>query len=348
MTHPDWHAFLGAAGARLVNTEIADFGDAAAELQVARADSGETLLAPLPHLTLIRCSGDDAREFLHNQLTSDVRRLADASAQPAAWCTAKGRMLASFFLLREEATYTLRLATDLSAAIAKRLRLYVLRSKVKIDEVGTARVLLGLSGPHAVSALASAGLPVPAADLALAHFATGWVLRRAENRYEIAIDAADAPTRWQALAKQARPVGTPVWRWQEIRAGWPLVVAATSEEFVPQMADFEKIDGVSFQKGCYPGQEVVARTRYLGKIKRHLYRLHSEAPLVAGEALWVGGDAPQACGCVVDGAPSPAGGFEALAVIQEEFTDGRTLHLGDVDGAALSIGARVHPEEESA
>lgn len=364
MTSPDWQEFLVAAGARFVAAEsgadgaVADFGDAAGELLAAADGSAQTLLAPLAHLALVVCSGDDATEFLHKQFTSDVRRLAAGSAQPAAWCSAKGRMLANFLLLRDESGYALRLAADLAETVAKRLRIYVMRAKVKVDADG-ARVLLGLAGPQAEAALAAAGLPLPAADLGVASCAGGWVLRREAagrtQRYEIALDAALAPAVWQALASVARPVGGTVWRGLEIRSGWPQLYAATSEEFVPQMADFDRIGGVNFQKGCYPGQEVVARARYLGKVKRHLYRVQAALPLVPGDSLWPPAAGEQttgalACGMIVDGAPAPGGGFDALAVIQEDFLGGvaGALHLGAADGAAVQVGAPVHAAEESA
>lgn len=338
MTHSDWQAFLGAAGARIDNQQLGDFGDLPGELRAAR---DATVLVPLTHLALIACTGDDAGDFLHNQLTSDVRHLADGAAQPAAWCTAKGRMLASCFLLRSGNTYTLRLAADLAPAIAKRLRIYVLRSKVKVEEsaAGAERILLGLAGAQSEAALTAAGLPIPAADLALASFATGWVLRLAADRYEIGVDVAAAPAVWQSLASVARPAGSPVWRWLDIRSGWPLVTAATSEEFVPQMADFDQIGGVSFKKGCYPGQEVIARTHYLGKIKRHLFRLHAATSLVAGEALWSLDSPDSACGMIVDGTPSPEGGFDALAVVQESVADRPTLSIGNLDGASATLSS---------
>jgi folate-binding protein YgfZ len=377
MTAPDWQEFLVAAGARfnaklvagetgegseaIEAIEVADFGDVAGELLAAGEGSTQTLLAPLTHLALVVCSGDDAGDFLHKQLTSDVRALAAGSAQPSAWCTAKGRMLANFLLLRDESGYVLRLSADLAETIAKRLRVYVMRSKVKVAADG-GRVVLGLAGAQADAALAAAGLPQPAADLALAAFAGGWVLRRAANgqngqqsRYEIALDAALAPAVWQALATVARPVGNAVWRWLEIRAGWPQIGAATSEQFVPQMADFDRIGGVNFQKGCYPGQEIVARSRYLGQVKRHLYRVHAATPLGPGDTLWPATDVEQpvgglGCGMIVDAAPAPAGGVDALAVIQEDFLGGvaGSLHLGAADDAVVQVGARVHAAGESA
>ena len=344
MINPDWQAFLGAAGARIDNAQVADFGDLEGELAAAR---DATVLVPLTHLGLIACSGEDARDFLQNQLTSDVRQVGDGGAQHTAWCTAKGRMLMSGLLLRAGPDYQLRIAAELIPAMAKRLRMYVLRAKVKIEvpaENGAGRVLLGVNGPQAVAALAAAGLPQPAADFSLAACAVGQVLCLAPERFELAIEAAAAPAVWTALAKHARPVGHLVWRWLDIRSGWPLVTAATSEAFVPQMADFDRIGGVSFKKGCYPGQEIVARTHYLGKVKRHLYRVHSPTPLAAGDALWSAHSPEQAAGMVVDATPTADGDWAALAVVQESLAEEGTLRHLALDGSSVRIAAVAPPE----
>ena len=145
---------------------------------------------------------------------------------------------------------------------------------------------------------------------------------------------------WQKLSIKARPAGIPAWRWLDIQAAFPLVTLATKEEFVPQMADFEKIGGVSFHKGCYPGQEVVARTQYLGKVKRHLYRLTSEQTLKAGDVLHSPDNPDQSCGMVMTAAASPAGGYEALAVVQSNFSG--NVRLGALDGPKVSATA-VNP-----
>src|SRR5690606_34859735 len=134
------------------------------------------------------------------------------------------------------------------------------------------------------------------------------VLALGDGRFLVAASPDAAAGLWPMLAAALRPAGLPAWRWLDIRAGLPLIGAATKEHFVPQMADFERIGGVSFHKGCYPGQEIVARTQYLGKVKRHLYRLAGEAAMAAGDELYSGAVPDQSCGMVVSAAPSPDGG----------------------------------------
>ena len=160
------------------------------------------------------------------------------------------------------------------------------------------------------------------------------------NRYVVAIKQEAIVELWRKLAFKARPAGLPAWRWLDVQAGFPLVTAATKEEFVPQMADFEKLGGISFHKGCYPGQEIVARTQYLGKVKRHLYRVRSDQLLEAGPSLHSPDNPDQACGMIVSGAPSPAGGYEALAVVQSNFAG--NLHLGSREGPKIEAVA-VNP-----
>jgi len=337
--NPNWRSFLESAEAVFAtgSDEILNFGDAVSELEAARH---QTILVPLTHLGLIEVSGDDARTFLHNQFTSDINHLGIDQVQHSAWCTAKGRMQASFVVWREAGVFRMIVSGDLEAASLKRLQMFVLRSRVRLQALTESRLLLGLSGQHAGAALADAGLPCPAVPMTMVLGTQASVIGLDTNRYIVAVEQQAGAALWQKLALKARPAGLPVWRWLDVQAGFPLVTAATKEEFVPQMADFEKLGGVSFHKGCYPGQEIVARTQYLGKVKRHLYRVRSDQVLDAGADLHSPDNPDQACGKIVSGAPSPAGGYEALAVVQSNFAG--NLHLGSRDGPKIEAVA-VNP-----
>ncbi len=330
----NWQEFLGAAGARIDGELVTDFGDAAGELANA---CDATLVSPLTHLGLIEVAGPDAAAFLHNQLTSDVKHLASEMAQHSAWCSAKGRMLASFLLFRNGPDYRLQLSADLLPPIRQRLQMFVLRSKVKITDLSGTQQVVGLAGPQAETALHSARLPVPPTPLSTAAFAEGGVIRLDGRRFEIVVSLAAAPGLWQRLQPHARPVGTPVWHWLDIQAGVPLITEGTKEQFVPQMANFEQLGAVSFHKGCYPGQEIVARTQYLGKVKRHLYRAHSASPMAAGQAIYSEVNAEQPCGMVVNAAPAPAGGHDALVVVQESFVGVGVLQLAAAGGSPIEV-----------
>lgn len=337
--NPNWRSFLESAEGTFDSetSDLLNFGDAKAELLAA---SQQTVVAPLTHLGLIDAEGDDAKSFLHSQFTSDINHLGENQVQHAGWCSAKGRMQASFLVWRCGERYRMALAADLQEATQKRLQMFVLRAKVKLTSLSDSCVLLGLSGAQAAEALADAGLPCPGENSTSSAHGESSVIRLDGQRFIVAAPQSAAAGLWQKLTIKARPVGVPAWRWLDIQAGYPLVTLATREEFVPQMADFEKIGAVSFHKGCYPGQEVVARTQYLGKVKRHLYRLNSAQALKAGDNLHSPDNPDQACGMVMTAAPSPAGGFEALAVVQSNFSE--NVRLGSREGPPVQASA-VNP-----
>ena len=332
-----WQDFLGASGAHIDNSLVADFGKLDQELLAAR---DATIVSPLAHLGLIECTGDDAKSFLHNQLTSDVNHLKEGQAQHAGWCTAKGRMQASFILYRQGADYRALLSADLLDSTLKQLQRYVLRAKARLRDLSNEQIAIGVSGPQAGESLRAAGLTVPEAPMTTLDAGTGTTIRLDAQRFIVIADAAAAPALYDRLAGVARPAGVPVWHWLDIEAGIVLVTADTKEEFVPQMVNFDKIGGVSFHKGCYPGQEVVARAQYLGKIKRHLYQIRTNGPMVAGGSLFLAGKSEQPCGLIANTAPAPDGLFAALAVIKEEATaDEMHLKIPGVDVTSVKAVA---------
>ncbi|MFV0370164.1 MAG: YgfZ/GcvT domain-containing protein [Azonexus sp.] len=330
-----WRSFLESTEAHFSeNTDqVLDFGDPGGELQAA---GRQTLLVPLTHLAVIDAAGDDAKTFLHSQFTSDINALAQDEARHAGWCTPKGRLLASFIVRRQAQNFRLLLAADLLAYSEKRLRMYVLRSKVTLT-AQTDCALLGLAGAQLAESLAAAGLTAPESALHSQQHGEIEVLRLDTQRVIVICPLTQAPDIWAQLAGKARPVGLPVWRWLDIENALPLVTQATQEAFVPQMLDLEKIGGLSFNKGCYPGQEIVARTQYLGKVKRHLYRVSGAENLAAGAELFSPDNPDQAVGQIVSGASAPTGGFAGLAVIQANFAG--NVRLGSREGAALTASA---------
>ncbi|QRM19817.1 folate-binding protein [Dechloromonas sp. TW-R-39-2] len=338
--NPTWRSFLETA-AGVFDTEsspiLLSFGDAVGELQAA---DGQTILVPLTHLGQLDVSGEDAKSFLHSQFTSDINHLGAGQVQHSGWCTAKGRMQASFLAWRDGERYQLAISADLQEAAQKRLQMFILRSKVKLASLTDSTILLGLAGPLAAELLADAALPCPDAAMTSLQTDGVTVIRLDTQRFLVAAPDSAAAALWAKLSAKARPAGIPAWRWLDIQAGYPLVTLATKEEFVPQMADFEKIGGVSFHKGCYPGQEIVARTQYLGKVKRHLYRLSSPVALSAGDVLHSPDNPDQSCGMVMTAAPSPTGGYEGLGVVQSNYAG--NVRLGALTGPEVKAVA-VNP-----
>jgi len=320
-------------------------GDLAGELRAA--SNGEPLLVPLADRAWVSCSGPDARSFLHNQLTSDINHLKPANWQHSSWCTAKGRMLASFLAVESsptndgiDARFELQLAAELVPAIAKRLTMYVLRSKVKVEVMSGVSLGLAASAGQLATIAGACNLPCPDVG-GVEAIDGGHVCRLNSTLLMITLPSDRVTEVFSSLSKQARPAGLSAWHWLEIQAGMPMIRLATQEEFVPQMVNFDKLGGVSFHKGCYPGQEIVARTQYLGKVKRHLYRVHADTPLIAGTPLHVtDAEGTHSAGLIANAAASPDGGFDALAVILESATES-TIHANRPDGPPLSSIALV-------
>ena len=275
------------------------------------------MTATLPRLcdlspvnALLRISGDDAAEFLHNQFTNDVKALAVGAAQWNGWCTPKGRLLVTFVLARDAEGYFLLLPSEFAQAIAKRLRMFVLRSRVQVEDVSAATPRFGLW---------DGAIPAGAFPLGEAR----------------AFVFGHAP--------EGRPATLDDWSLSLIRAGIVQVVPGTQEEFVPQMANYELIGGVSFKKGCYPGQEIVARTQYRGILKKRAVRVRSATPLAPGESVYSGAFGDQSAGLIANVAPSPEGGFEALVVAQLEAIAKGELHHGSLAGPPLAILSLPYP-----
>ena len=325
MTNQDWQASLLTQGAA---PDFAHFADPAAELQAAAVGS---VTVPLVDLGVIRVSGEDAAGFLHNLLTNDISKLAANEIRRAGLCSPKGRLLADLLIWREAADYLLALPADLLPAILKRLSMFVLRAKVRLVDASQERPLLGLAGATAAELVAGLAGSVPAVRGSLG-FEGGSILRLDQQRFVLAADQSIAST-WASLTATARPAGLAAWRWLEIAAGDPRVELATQDQFIPQMLNYDKVGGLVFNKGCYPGQEIVARTQYLGKIKRHMYRARLNAATVAvGDPVYAPETAEQACGSVLSVAPSPLGGVEFLAVVQTSCVEAGELHLGSPAG----------------
>jgi hypothetical protein len=311
------------------------FGAVADELAAAR-DSA--VVAPLSDLGVIRATGADTAGFLHNLLTNDINGITLGDARFAGFCTPKGRLLALFLIWREGDDFLLMLPRDILPAMLKKLSMYVLRSKVKLTDATGERALIGYSAPIAVSpAPTFVGENLPRFGVAAVE--GGQAIRLDDTRWLLALDSATAASGWQALATAARPVGLAAWQWLEIAAGQPRVVAATQEAFVPQMLNMElpAVAGVSFTKGCYPGQEIVARTQYLGKVKRRTFRARLAAVVAPGASVYAPDTGDQHCGAIVSVAPSPAGGFECLVCVQIGAVEAGEVHVGAPDGERLEF-----------
>jgi len=329
---PQWKDFLARQG---LAADAESFGNLAAELAAAQ---DATVVVPLTDQGVLRASGEEAADFLHNLLTNDIKGLPADSLRFAGMCTAKGRLLATFHVWRDAGDLLLQVSADILPAILKKLSMYILRSKVKLADTGNDVVLLGISGPAAQAALAEIGAQAPATMQSTA-FAGGRVLGLDKSRFVLALSPQAAIDVWPRLAAKAKPAGVAAWRWLEIAAGQPRIEARTQEAFVPQMMNMElpAVGGVIFTKGCYPGQEIVARTQYLGKVKRRMYRAKLDSALPPGTDVFTPESGDQHCGALVTVAPSPAGDYECLVVVQSSGAEAGEIHVGSSNGPRLQL-----------
>ena len=266
-------------------------------------------ITPLTHLGVIRAQGDEAAKFLHGQLTQDFALLGPQQARLAAYLSPKGRMLASFIACQRSATEVLLVCSrDLLAATLKRLSMFVLRTKVKLTDASDEFALYGLAG-DALTSIAGSACPA-------------WSKADFDDQILVHLYPALGQPRGLWIAPQGSPapqgqaLDAALWAWGEVRSGVATLSAPLVETFVPQMLNYESVGGVNFKKGCYPGQEVVARSQFRGQLKRRTYLAHSPNALAVGAEIFTAEDAEQAVGLVVQSAPAPAGGWDALVCLQ--------------------------------
>jgi folate-binding protein YgfZ len=329
-----WKSFLQSKGALIEAGSVLHFGDPARERSAA---TDGTVVADLSQLGVIAFSGDDAATFLQSQLTNDVRSLHPDSAQWNGYCSPKGRLLGNFLMWRQAGDYCLQLSGDILPSVQKRLAMFIMRAKVQVRDASDERVRLVVAGKQAVAAVAAAMGAIPEAAMRSLAVEAGQVIRVGEDKLVLLVTPERAAGVWQTLCASVQPVGAPVWDWLRLNAGIPMIVSATQEQFVPQMVNLEAIGGVSFQKGCYPGQEIVARSQYLGKLKRRMFLAHVDAEAAPGDALYSADIEGQSTGTVANAAPAPGGGFDVLVVAQVESAATQTLHLKAADGAAIAL-----------
>jgi folate-binding protein YgfZ len=334
----DWRAFLEARSATVSEPDPDQHQDDAGAARFADAPSeADCALIDLSHLGLIAVGGPEATDFLQAQVSNDIRELSDTHSQLNSHCTAKGRMLANFRMLRIEQSLFMVLPRSQMAPLLKRLRMFLLRAKATIDDASDALVCFGIIGDCADAALGDLFATLPNDDNAMTRSGDATLIRIPGRvpRYLFIGPAQQAKTLWQSAAGQALQANADLWALHDIRAGIPTVLPQTSEAFVPQMVNMHLIDGVSFTKGCYTGQEVVARMQYLGKLKRRMYiaEVESDRPPRPGDLLSVpGSKSEQAPGRVVDARAVAPGRFELLVVVEISAAEGGEVRLARESG----------------
>ena len=293
-------------------------------------------IAPLSHLGVIRVEGEDAAKFLHGQLTQDFALLGMDQARLAAFLSAKGRMQASFIGFKRSATEVLLVCSrDLLPPTLKRLSMFVLRAKAKLTDATADFALYGIAG-NAIDSIADSAQPA-------------WARTDFGAATVVHLYPADGTPRalWVAPATEPAPAGpaldSALWLWSEVKSGIATLTAPMVEAFVPQMLNYESVGGVNFKKGCYPGQEVVARSQFRGTLKRRAYIAHAAAEVAVGAEVFSATDLEQPCGTVVQVAPAPGSGFDTLVSLQISAAQQGALQVGAAHGVALSLLPLPYP-----
>lgn len=311
--------------------------------QIDPRDTG--IAASLESFAVIEASGADTVEFLHGQFTCDVKALARGRATWGGYCSPRGRLLATFLLVRLAERHLMVMPRPIAAAIAKRLTMFVLRSRVKIRVLEGETGVFGLSGAGTSGALRERLGAAPNAAFDAVESAAGIVVRlgpegpdasRCRHFFIRSGAEVSIPSAWNWLAA----VNEAAWHWLDVDAGIPWVVPATQEQFLPQMLNLDGIGGVSFSKGCYPGQEVVARTQFRGQVKRRMFLAHApvDAPPLPGDAVYADGAGDNTGGQVVSAVPAPGGGVDLLVVLTAAATQA-PVRLGSAQGPLISLRA---------
>lgn len=332
-----WREFLQKAGAEFDDGLVRHFGNPDRE---NRAILNGDIIVDLSHHGLIAAHGEDTREFLQNQFCNDITAVDAGHCQLSAHCSPKGRILSAFRILHRDDTWYLSLPREVLEETLRRLRMYVLRSKVTLEDTSNAFVRIGVCGPRGASLLGEAVGDIPTEVDQVVTCKEYSILRLPgmHPRFEVWGELDAIEDLWGKLDVHAAPVGTWLWQWLDIRAGIPTITTETVDSFVPQMVNLEALGGVSFKKGCYPGQEVVARMRYLGTLKRRMYLAHLDTEVRPGDPLFAKGvESGQGTGKVVSVQPHPEGGYDLLAVILIENAARDPIMVGAEDGPVLQM-----------
>lgn len=324
MTETNWQMTFEAQCAVYEDGAIQHFGDAKKELNDTQSSN---IVCDLSHTGLIALSGDDAATFLQGQVTNDVNALGGTHAHFSGYCTPKGRLLALFLAFAHDQKFYLQLKQSLLPAIMKRLKMYIMRAKVEISDASNQMIRFGINGPDAMTILRKQFSNIPNQDFATSpidqdNLRIGLILKlpsiEGHQRFELLIDETHALNTFNSIKNSCELVGKPCWDWLDIQTGLPDVTENTQEQFVPQMLNLDILDGINFKKGCYTGQEIVARTHYLGTVKRRTYKatIQSEVQPNDGDKIV---DAQQnEVGQIVKVAPNPNKGFDALIEMRIE------------------------------
>lgn len=333
--HTDWRNFLQRQGAVFDADRVLHFGDAQTEL---RNTSQQAVIADLSgNQGLIAVEGADARNFLQGQLSTDLLVLTPAISQFSSWSNAKGRVVATLRVVQRGEQILLAVPQALATQVRKGLSMYILRARARLTDAGDTLCQFGLAGGQATDLLAGCDLDVPTEINGITENRGVQLLRLHGNtpRYSVLGEASSLPSLWTKLLDHgAQPAGCDPWALLRILAGEPEVHPQTSGHFVAQMLGLEELGAVHFNKGCYLGQEVIARAHYRGAVKRHLHRASCDSAILLQPGMDIlTGDDKQPVGEIVDACRDANDKWQMLFVLKDE-SDAALLHI---HGSAVNL-----------
>ncbi len=330
----DWKIFLESHSASITDGGWVNFEQ--------HHQTTESALCDLSYLGLIRIAGRDSINFLQGQFTNDISKLTAQQCQFNGYCNPKGHMLANGWLFHHNDEIIFQLPAATLPAVLKRLSMFVLRSEVKLADAGEELVRIGLVGNNAEAQLRHIFPDLPTAPQQVAQDDKLTIIRLPGSppRFEIVGSEPSVEKIWNQLAESANPTSSSFWALQDIHAGIPTVYPATVEAFIPQMVNMQLLNGISFSKGCYCGQEIVARMQRRGTLKRRMYLAHAngnQKPSAGNKLFSHSAEYGKPAGVVVDAQPAPEGGFDALVMVQISCVEANDVYLNDASGEKVAF-----------
>lgn len=334
----NWNNYLSTYGASFNSDREVNFAQEGELIKM----QGDLLMTDLSYLGLIEVSGDDKKTFLQGQLTNDINAISSSLSHLSGLCTPKGRLRTIFSIFSRDESLFLQLPHSLLEETFKRLKMFIMMSKVELSDASESIVKIGITGNKASFYLKVNGFNLPN-EINMVTENNGLQIIRLPGkipRFECIGSIDDIQNLWTALQPNAQLINTHHWRLLDIRAGIPNVFLTSKEAFIPQMLNLQVLNGINFKKGCYTGQEVVARMQYLGKLKRRMYQAHCQTnklPLPGDILYSASSRSGQGAGHIVDAQKSTEDSIELLAVITLEAIENKDIFLDEAMQIPLFI-----------
>ena len=310
-----WQTFLKDQGATIQDSGVIDFGNTDTGLE----NITETpVISPLSGFAVLEISGDDRQSFLHGQFINDLNQIDEPAAQLSAWCNPKGQVISNFLIINTGSTYLLILKEDLKEVVQKRLAMFVMRSNVTINDISDESPLIGIANTDDLTLFGS-NIPTIPGESQIIDDLIIICLPDFSGRYLITGGIETLKNKVSELKTTLQMTGSSVWNLLDILAGLPWITLTNKEQFLPQMLNLDSLKGLSYLKGCYPGQEVIARLHYRGEVKKRLNLIKSIHQCHVGASLY-SEQSDSNVGIVINSAIHPDGNSYALAVISLDNT----------------------------